>query len=421
LSRAITDYAVVVMFAVLTGLLFIRGILHAMSVTGTDFPNYLTAAKIVADGGEVERLYDNQWFQEQMRRYHIGIPEQGKFAPFPPPTALLLLPLTSLTQLDALRVMTVVSVLCLIASALLLMRILSWSFFRSSVFVLLSGYAVFNCLRLGQPYIVVSLSCILGYYAYLKGRPVLAGVCFGLFVPIKYFPVVMLVYFACRREWKVVLGGVLAIATIALVSIGILGWKIHEEYLASVLGNHLIGKLSMQDDFATSYQSLDALSRRLLVFDAAENPHPWAVLPRLQMIAVMIVKAALAFAAVATLIRLARKDFAGYIAPSLGILGVLALLIAPATATYHFVLLWLPVALLTGYLFREGARLRGYLVLGLVAIIGFVRYQYSQPFEERGALVVLAFPRLWLLMAIFVVCLSFVWSRGQPALERERS
>ena len=109
------------------------------------------------------------------------------------PTALLLLPLARLQPLDALRVLTGVSVLCLICSIILLAEILSWRLVESTVFVLLSGYAVTGALRLGQPYILVSLSCILGYYARLKGRPLLAGICFGLFTPIKYLPVVFLV------------------------------------------------------------------------------------------------------------------------------------------------------------------------------------------------------------------------------------
>src|SRR6202035_5146217 len=110
----------------------------------TDFPNYLTAARIVADGGPAARLYDNAWFQEQMRSYRIGDPQMGKFAPFPPPTALLLVPLARLQPLDALRVMTGVSLVCLLCSIILLSRTLGWSLAAAAAFVLLAGYAVFN-------------------------------------------------------------------------------------------------------------------------------------------------------------------------------------------------------------------------------------------------------------------------------------
>jgi hypothetical protein len=407
----------ILLFAALAFVLTVRGLVPAMSRIDSDFPGYFTAAKIVADGGDVERLYDNSWFQDQMRHYQIGKPSQGKFSPFPPPTALLLLPLSPLQPLNALRAMTCVSVLCLVCAIVLLARILSWSLIDTAVFILLSGNAVSGALRLGQPYIVVSLSCVLGYYAYVKGRPLLAGLCFGVFSPIKYFPVVILAYFAFRKEWKLVLGGTTAILAVALISIGVLGWKIHEDFLSSVLGSHLVANLSMQDPFTASFQSFDTLFRRLFVFDATLNPQPWVTLPRLQVIGVIIAKASIFLAAIATLVKLARSRAVNAAAPSIGLLGVLTLLLAPATATYHFVLLWLPVGLLVDYFFRQGARARAYFILGTYALIGFFPYRFTAPFEGRGGLTVLAYPRLWLLLAMFAGCLYFIWNRTEPARE----
>ena len=406
------------LFAALAFVLATRGIVPAFSKIDTDFPNYFTAAEIVADGGDTSRLYDNGWFQDQMRRYRIGKASEGEFKPFPPPTALLLVPLTQLKPLDALRVLTGVSVLCLVCSIVILARILSWSFVDSAVFVLLSGYAVLGALRLGQPYILVSLSCILGYYARLKGRPLLAGMCFGLFTPIKYFPIVILIYFAFRKEWKVVVGGAAAILMVTAVSVGILGWKIHEDFLSSVLGNHLIAKLDLQNPFTASYQSFDSLFRRLFVFDARLNPQPLYALPRLQVIALSITKASILLAAIATLVKLARNGAEGATAPSVGILGVVTLLLAPATATYHFVLFWLPVGLLINYFFRQGSPIRAFFILGAYALIGFFPYKLTVPFEGRGGLTVLAYPRLFLLLAIFAACVYFIWSREEPAVQR---
>jgi hypothetical protein len=392
-----------------------RGILPAMSKVDTDFPNYFTAAKIVADGGNVNRLYDDLWFQEQMRRYQVGRPSEGKFAPFPPPTALLLVPLARLPPLYALRVMACVSVLCLIGSIILLSRILAWSVVDSAVFVLLSGYAVLNALRFGQPYILVSLSCVLGYYARLKGRPWLAGMCLGLFVPIKYFPVVILIYFAFRKEWRLVLGGAATALGVGLLSIGVLGWKIHAVYLSSVLGNHLMANLGLQDPFTASFQSFDTLFRRLFIFDATSNPRPLVALPAAQRMGVLLVKGSILLAAIATLARLARRSVADATALSVGILGILVLLLAPATASYHFVLLWLPVGLLINYCFREQAYLYAYFILGVYALIGFFPYRFTAPFEGLGGFTVLAYPRLFLLLAMFSACVYFIWSeRSQP-------
>jgi Glycosyltransferase family 87 len=409
-----TRPAAILLFIALALVLFARGIVPAMSKIDSDFPGYFTAAKIVADGGDVGRLYDDSWFEGQMRRYRIGNTPGGKFSPFPPPTALLLVPLTRLEPLDALRVMTAVSVLGLLCSIILLARILSWSFIDSAVFVLLSGFAVLNALRFGQPYILVSLSCLLGYYARLKGWPWLAGMCFGLFAPIKYFPVVILIYFAFRKEWKVALGGAAMILAVVSLSIGVLGRQIHEEFLASVLGNHLTVNALVLDPFSASYQSFDTLFRRLFVFDAIANPQPLFALPRLAGIGASITKIFILLAATATLLRLARSDAAAAVAPAIGILGILTLLLAPATATYHFVLLWLPVGLLIRYYLRDGTPSYAYLVLGIYALIGFFPYGHAYRFEGRGGLTVLAYPRLFLLLAMLIACIYFIWNRAEP-------
>ena len=406
--------ATILLLVALIALLVVRGIVPAMSRVDSDFPGYYTAARIVATGERTDRLYDIPWFQEQLRRYGFSEPSTGKFSPFPPPTALLLVPVASLAQLNALRVVTGVSALCLVASIVLLSRLLTWSAIDSAIFVLLSGWAVHNSFRLGQPYILVSLCCILGYYAYLKGRPWSAGMFFGLLTPVKYFPVVMLVYFALRKQWPVVIGGALTIALVTWLSIAVLGWRIHEQFLTSVLGNHLVARLSMQDPFTANFQSLDTLFRRLFVFDAIANPRPLLDAPLLSEVGVLVTKAVILAATIAALIRLGRVPQAT--APSIGLLGILTLVLSPATATYHFVLLWLPVGLLLDYLLRERARACAYLMLGSYAVIGFLPYGQSARFEGRGGLTVLAYPRLFLMLAMLAVSVRCLWSRGEPAV-----
>ena len=405
-----------VLLGLVTAFVVVRGIVPALTRVDSDFPSYLTAARIVAERGNTERLYDIPWFQEQMRRYGIGKPSDGKFQPWPPPTALLLVPIASLPPLEALRVVTAVSALCLIGSIVLLSRILTWSLIDTALLLLLSGWAVVNAFRLGQPYIIVALSCIAGYYAYLRSRPWIAGMCFGLFTPVKYFPVVMLGYFAFRKRWRIVAGGALTILVVVLASIAILGWPLHEQFLTSVIGNHLVGQLRMQDPFTAIFQSFDSLYRRLFVFDVSLNPHPWVITPVLHPAAVVVTKGAILLATIATLVRLWRAP--GVTAPAIGLLGVVTLLLAPGTGTYHLVLLWLPVGLLVDYLLRGGSR-GAYFLLGCYALIGYLPYELTRRFEGRGLQTVLAYPRLLLLSALFVACVYCLWNRapGYPDVQ----
>jgi len=168
----------------------------------------------------------------------------------------------------------------------------------------------------------------------------------------------------------------------------------------------------MQDPFTASFQSFDTLFRRLFVFDATANPQPLYGAPSLQSVAVLLTKTAILLAAIGTLVRLALARGASATAPSIGLLGITTLLLAPATASYHLILLWLPVGLLVDFFLRERAPGCGYFLLGGYALIGFFPYRLTAPFEGRGGLTVLAYPRLLLLLSLFLACVLCLWKRA---------
>jgi Glycosyltransferase family 87 len=402
----------------LVGYLLLKGVVPGLTAITDDFPEYFTSAKSVREGQDAVKLYDGAWFREQTRRYEVGPPENpGEFSPYPPPTALLLTPLAGFKPLTALRIVTVLNVGCLICSTLLLSSIFGWRPIDSALFILLSGWALRNGLRLGHPYILISTCCLLGYYLYVKRMPWLAGLCLGLFVPIKYFPLTILAGFALQRQWRVVLGGGIAAAAVVLLSIGVLGWKVHQIFLLDVLLNHLTGHLIPGPRFTAVFQSFDTLFERLFILDPARNPHPWASAPLAATPAIVGTKGLLVLAAAAALMKLARGATARAIAPTIGILGILVLLIAPGSGSYAFVLLWLPVALLIDYFLSERARVPACLILSTYVLIGFIPYGHTYPFEGDGGLTVLAYPRLFLLLAMFVVCIYAV-AFPRPSVQR---
>jgi hypothetical protein len=410
----------VLLLAGLVGYLLLKGVVPALTTITDDFPEYFTSAKSVREGQDAVKLYDGAWFREQTRRYEVGSPENpGEFTPYPPPTALLLTPLAGFKPQTALRIVTAVNVVCVICSILLASGIFAWRLIDSALFVLLSGWALRNGLRLGHPYILISTCCLLGYYFYLKRMPWPAGLCFGLFVPIKYFPVMILAGFALHRQWRVALGGGIAAAAVVLVSIGVMGWRVHQIFLLDVLFNHLTGHLIPGPRFTAIFQSFDTLYERLFILDPARNPHPWVSAPRAATLAIVSTKSLLVLGAAAALMKLARGANTRAIAPTIGILGVLVLLIAPGSGTYAFVLLWLPVALLFDYFLSERARVPAYVVLSTYVLIGFIPYGRTYPFEGDGGLTVLAYPRLLLLLAMFVVCIYAVTFPRPPAPEMQ--
>lgn len=398
----------------------LKGVIPGLTAVTTDFPVYFTAATLARDGHDGVKFYDGEWFREQTRRLGIGPTDNpGAFAPNPPPVALLLLPLTSLAPLTALRVMIVLDLLCLIGAAWLLRRLFAWRVVDAALFILLSGWALQSGLRFGQPYILMSTCCLLGYFLYVKRMPWLAGLCFGVFTPLKYYPVTFLAGFALQRQWRAVLGGGLAIAAIVLLSAAVLGWKVHQIFLLEVFFNHLSGHINPAPSFTVVFQSFDTLFSRLFILDPVENPHPFWVAPLARTVAVIVTKGLLVVAAAMALIRHARGVCATAIAPVIGILGILTLLIAPGTSTYTFALLWLPVAALVDYFLSENARVPAYIVLGAYALIGFIPYGHTSTFEGDGGLTVLAYPRLFLLLTMYLVGVYAVASRATDTVRAQ--
>ncbi len=78
---------------------FYAGIVPGWKNVESDFPNYYTASRIIIEGRDIDKLYDDQWFNSRIKEY--GIEQQGKFSPFPPVTAFLMIPLVVFEPLNA--------------------------------------------------------------------------------------------------------------------------------------------------------------------------------------------------------------------------------------------------------------------------------------------------------------------------------
>ncbi len=374
-----------------------------MTTVGTDFPNYYTSARLLAEGKAMDRLYDDGWFQQQIRIF--GIDQEGKFSPYPPITAFVMLPLVFLQPLNALRVWTVLNIGCLAAGIILLSRVTNKSVIWSSLLFLLSGHALANNFKFGQFYIILNLLVIAGYQYWILKHPTFAGVTLGIGAALKYFPILFLALFAFRREWKIALSGIISIAVLVFVGVAFMGLNVHEQFVSTVLGNHLAGNI--QNPYSPVFQSWNSLFRRWFVYDPILNSSPLlhsSVLYAVSLLVVYSVVAALFLVAY----RKSTKRFAEH-APSLqfALAGIAGLLLLPASATYHFLLLILPVAIIlrtSNWTFEQWS------LAVLFALIGFIPYSYFSRFENDGILAILAYPRLILTTLIFFSAFMYATS-----------
>ncbi len=374
-----------------------RGVLPSFTQILTDFPNYYTAGAIARAGVNVERLYDDAWFQQEI--YRLGMQQAGKFSPFPPPTALLFIPFSWLPPLAALRALSALNLLFLGVAVWLIRRLFAFSLLQSAAFVVLAGWGLVNCFRFGQLYVALSLSALAAVYFAHRQRGVLAGICIGSLLPIKYFSLLLFIDDMLKRRWQSVLVSVLTVAAIFAMSTAILGWEVHRVWLTAVLGEHLQGNLSQQDPYSFTFQSFQSLFRRLFLSDALLNPDPWidsATAYYVATVAAILLPLGLT---VQALLHVRKTEPLSDL--TVAVLFTAGLLVAPATATYHFLLLWLPVGVLLRHFSQRGQTPLAHVTLAGYAAIGFLPYSFFQQLDGAGLLTLLAYPRLLLMVVLF--------------------
>ncbi len=385
-----------------------KGIIPAFTEINSDFPNYYTAGSIVVRGDSIARLYDDQWFQQKMMEN--GFSQQGKFAPFPPATALVGIPLSLASPIVSMRLLTILNCVLVVLSIILLAQSVSISSMESGLLVFTSGLGLINCFRLGQLYIILSFLMILGYWLYKRDHQLLAGMAIGLFVPIKYFPVLLILFFTVLRKWRVVQGALVAILCVSGLGVGILGWSLHQTFFTEVLPPHLSGNLTQQDPFSSVFQSFQSLFRRLFLFDPVLNPRPFLDSPVLFAAFRIILPAGLILFLVILGRQVLKVDDIPMSNTLFGLSSILVLVISPATATYHTLLLWLPTALLlSSDALRDKRTMTA--VLLLYCCLGWIPYNLFRHFDDGGVLTLFAYPRLGILTAMFFIGCSGIMKR----------
>jgi hypothetical protein len=275
----------------------------------------------------------------------------------------------------------------------LLARVEGMDLLSAAVLVLLAGQGLANAFRFGQLYILISLCIIAGWLAVRGGRRFAGGFLLGLFIPVKYYPVAFLPWYIARREWRTVLGMLTGAVAVAAAGFLALGPAVHAAFLRDAAGAHFLGRLSLQDPFSHSFQSFGSLFRRLFVADGTWNPSPLMDVPAAASVLIVVLTGTVLALLVYTL---ARPDETSW-----ALWGIGALLLAPATATYHLVLLWLPAALLLSD--REGGvahTTARRVVLTAYAVIGFLPMTALRVLDG-GWTTPLAYPRLALLAVLF--------------------
>jgi len=124
-------------FVLLVAWLIIRGIVPAWNEPHSDFSNYYVSARLVLTHADLDSLYNNEWFHEQIVKEGVNTP--GKFAPFPPITSWIMLPLAWLSPMQAQRTFLIFNVAFVFVCAYSWKKITGWTILQSILMVLAAG------------------------------------------------------------------------------------------------------------------------------------------------------------------------------------------------------------------------------------------------------------------------------------------
>jgi len=358
-----------------------------------DFPNYYTAARLVADGNhDLRSYYDWTWFARQMD--YAGMERQvGAYSPQTPLTALPMVGFARMPVQWAKRAWLICNLVFLALTVWMLSRVgeLRWEAAWLAVWIgFLSLCANFV---LGQYYVFLLFLLTAAFYLLWKraafGSGLMAGVAFGL----KLYGGPYVIYFLAKRNWRAVAGMLMAVVGCMLVAVAIFGVGNVGYYAREMLPRSLEG--GSVDPYHPGNPTLTTLLRRTFLYEPQLNPSPlwdapWMFFSLRTFCALAIM--GLAAAGLWKTPGERREDFAWF--------SIAVLLISTSVATYTWVLLALPVIL-----FLKGSEWKARIYILATYVL------MTLPLRP-----VWLFPKVILLLAMFFVLGREYFRRIGPAM-----
>jgi hypothetical protein len=377
---------------------------RAWHTLNTDFPNYYLTARLAHEKYDTARAYEWVWLERAKDHRAIDDRVIG-LIPITPFSTLMVWPLTGLAPLQAKHVWMLVNLALLVPLCWMLRRMTGLSFQRIALVFALS-FPLHRNLLYGQFYVLLLVLIVAACWAYLREYYVLAGALIAVAVACKIFPALFLVFFIQRRCWRALASAVVTGLAAAAVSFAIFGWDMHRTYLHQVLPWALRGE--GMPPYVTASASISSVLHYLFLSEPQWNPHPWHdstfwyafLQPALQMLVL------------APAVLLIRKDDRthGRILLEWSALLTASLAISTIPASYHFVLMALPMCVLAAMLLER--RWYAWLAVLLVVYLG-IGFPMPGPTAVTGLAVLFYVPRLFLMLAFLSGIYIWLW-RERP-------
>src|ERR1700677_37889 len=357
----------------------------------TDFPNYYTAATLVRQRQPLHDYYDWTWFRRQMN--YAGVERQlGAYTPQTPLTMLPLVGLTGLAPIRAKQVWLLCNLCFLAITVWLLSRITRFPVEQIWLLAFCGYFSLRTNFLYGQYYVFLLFLLTLSFYYLHRGKHTLSGLLAGLAFGLKLYGGPFLLYYAAKRKWKAVLGLISAIACLGVLAIALFGWHDIVYYATQILPRSL--ESGAIDPYNPGVPTVSTMLRHYLVREPELNPSPLWEAPRIFFfLRTLVTVAVIVFLCLGVALRPStdRRDFAWFV--------IAVLLLSTNAASYTFILLLLPLVLLSeeSLPWQRAFFIAAYLLL--TAPLGLPSL----------------FPKVWLLLVLFVM---LGWERWRSLSRR---
>jgi hypothetical protein len=398
----------------LGGFLFWKGIRPAWRTLNTDFPNYYLVARLLREGYRLDQVYDWVWLQRIKDHWGVNQPLVG-FTWLTPFSALPVFPLVAFSALTAKRIWIVFNVALLAAGVEALQKVTQLGRRRLWILTLLATFPLRTSFLYGQMHILVLFCLILAWCFHKRGRDSVSGILIAIAGLLKIYPLLFWVYFVWKRQWTALAASVIAFSVLTLAAESWMGGALFHTYATQILPASLKGEVS--DPYVWHYSSGSALLHWLFLYEPTLNPNPLHPSPGLYAILYPMWQAVI-FMPLLALIQPSSEDreqleWAAFLAS--------LLILSPVPASYHFVVMILPISLLVDFLLRHQRQRTAAAVVCLYAAMSVVDV-FPSP-APHPSLLFFGFARLWILLLIYVLFLLALWKtrvKDSASAERRR-
>ena len=371
------------------------------------FGMYFTYSRMVLDHEDLAKAYDFEYFNSRMNDF--GVP--GIYMPNNMPTAALpMLPIAWLNASLAKSIWTVLSVGMFFWSLKRLFLVFEIPTFQNLGLGLVAFAFLFrpayDGIALGQMYFLILWLLVLSIPVKSSDKGPQVFLPLAIAFVIKGYGLVQLLWFAVRRNHRVLMMGMICGLLVVLFSLPLVGFNSWGRFL-----NLILSEAASAKGAHVSYQSINGFLHHFLTYDAVWSPSPLLTLPDW---VVAIVSVAVNILLIAIVVKPSPALDSSHVPLSYAATIAAGVVTYPMASEYHYVM-FLPLIFGLAKTIQQH-RSPALVSRSFVAVVAIssvimalpIKYQGLQPAEPIIGF--LAYPRLYAGLCL-ILCYVFLMRR----------